>query len=142
MLSYEYFSDEKKVYQIATSSKLATTSTRHLHRVEQKVAATQKSLSVGKVCYLYLKASSLVQFENAQYDNCVEIKEEESDLKLSKELIDKILHNTPCHELINVNIVSKIKKCYENGQLDDDMDDNKFGVFVDKLIKIMKKNLN
>ena len=75
-------------------------------------------------------------------DNCVEIKEEESDLKLSKELIDKILHNTPCHELINVNIVSKIKECYENGQLDDDMDDNKFGVFVDKLIKIMKKNLN
>lgn len=74
MLSYEYFSDEKKVYQIAASSKLATTSTRHLHRVEQKVAATQKSLSVGKVCYLYLKASSLVQFENAQYDNCVEIK--------------------------------------------------------------------
>ncbi len=64
------------------------------------------------------------------------------DLKLAKEIIDKILNDKSCVNLINVKIVTKIKEYYENDKLDG-IDDDKFGVFVDKIINITKKlNLN
>ena len=66
----------------------------------------------------------------------------EDDLKLAKEIIDKILNDKSCVNLINVKIVTKIKEYYENDKLDG-IDDDKFGVFVDKIINITKRlNLN